>query len=170
MLHLLIKCFQFEKRHQNKITYCKWSWLWTQGCLTSDWLNEWEGAFDGSPPYSLPLSKWYTAECFCPSGGLYQLSNLINKASEICLLFIFPALLGFDRAGKLPFSGRIFPRHCGAFLLFLMESDKHSQGAHCYPLASPQKKNKKETGKMRQQALTAPHMRIEVRWRLEGGG
>lgn len=86
------------------------------------------------------------SKCFYLSGGLYWLSNLINKASEICLLFIFLGLLGFARAGKLPFSGTIFPRHCSAFLLFLMESDEHSQGTRCYPLASLQQKVKKKIG------------------------
>lgn len=105
---------------------------WLGGCL---WWTR---------PYSLLPSKWHTAECFCLSGGLYRLSNLINKASEICLLFIFPALLGFARAGKLPFSGTVFPRRCSAFLLFLMESDEHSQGTHCYPLGSLQQKKVKK--------------------------
>lgn len=123
--------------------HIKCMWLWTHRCLTSDWLNDWEAVFDGSPPYSLLPSKWQAAECFCLSGGLYRLSNLINKASEICLLFIFPALQGFALAGKLPFSGTLFPRRCGAFLLFLMESDEHSQGTHCYPLGSLQQKKQK---------------------------
>jgi len=78
-----------------------------------------------------------------------------------------PALPGFARAGKLPFSGTIFPRRRGAFLLFLMESDEHSQGTHCYPLASLQERVRKRRGKMRQQVLTALHMRINVRWALE---
>lgn len=115
--------------------------------LTSEWLSDWAAIFDGSPPFSLPPSKWHAAECFWLSGGLYRLSNLINKASEIRLLFILPSLLGFARAGKLPFSGTIFPRRYGAFLLFLMESDEHSQGTHCYPLARLQQKSKKETSK-----------------------
>lgn len=110
------------------------------GCRTQWCLSDWEAVYDGSPPYSLLSSQWHTAECFCLSGGLYRLSNLINKVSEICLLFIFPAPQGYARAGKLPFSGTIFPRRCGAFLLFLMESDEHSQGTHCYPLASIQQK------------------------------
>lgn len=147
-----------------RVALHKWRWLWTQRYLPSDWLNDWEAVFDRSPPYSLPPSKWHTAECFFLSGGLYRLSNLINKASKICLLFIFPALPGFARAGKLPFSGTIFPRRCGAFLLFLMESDEHSQGTHCYPLASLQQKSKERKGEeMRQQVLTARHRRIDVR-------
>ena len=136
MLSLLKSIFR-ELHHLNE------GGCWIQWCRISHWLNDCEAAFDGSPPYSLLPSKWHTAECFCLSGGLYRLSNLINKASEICLLFIFPVLQGFARAGKLPFSGRIFPRHCGAFLLFLMESDEHSQGTPCYPLASIQWKSKK---------------------------
>lgn len=106
---------------------------------TSHRLNYWAAVFEGLL-HRLHSFQMVHRRMFCPSGGLYQLSNLINKASEICLLFIFSTLQGFDRAGKLPFSGTIFPRHCGAFLLFLMESDEHSQGAHCYLLASPQKK------------------------------
>lgn len=130
-------------------------------------LTEWLGGclWQISTIFSLP-SKWHVAECFWLSGGLYRLWNLINKASEICLLFICPALRGFARAGKLPFSVTIFPRPCGAFLLFLTESDEHSQGTHCYPLGSLQQKKskKKKRGKMWQQAVTASHMRINVRW------
>lgn len=121
-----------------------WMWLWTQWCLMRSELNDWEvldrNAVSGkTPPYSLPPSKWHGAECFCLSGGLYRLSNLINKASEICLLFIFPALPGFARAGKLPFSGTVFPRASAAFPLpdgirWALPEDC------CYPLAVSRKK------------------------------
>lgn len=123
---------------QTRAASHQWMRLWTQWCLMRSELNDWE-VLDGSPPYSLPSSKWHGAECFCLSGGLYRLSNLINKASEICLLFIFPALTGFARAGKLPFSGTVFPRASAAFPLpdgirWALPEDC------CYPLAVSRKK------------------------------
>ena len=99
------------------IVWLWWTWSWAQRCLASIWLNDWKAVVDSSPRRSHPPYRWHTAECFYLSGGLYRLSNLINKATEICQLFIFPVLPGFARSGKLPFSGTIFPRHCAVFLL-----------------------------------------------------
>lgn len=116
-------------------------WPWNAFFIKGS--NDWREDFQTATIFSGAL-QMTCGECFCVSWGLYWLSNLINKASEICLLFIFPGLGGFAGAGKLPFSGTIFPRRCSAFLLFLMESDEHSQGTHCYPLARLQQKVKEK--------------------------
>lgn len=110
----------------------QWSWLWIQGCLTSNWLDDCKSLMD----LHCILLNNTQHNVSVPPGGLYRLSHLIHKASQICLLFIFPELLGFAWAGKLPFSGSIFPRRNGSFLLLLMESNEHSQESHCYPRAS----------------------------------
>lgn len=114
----------------------QWSWMWIQGCLTSNWLNDCKSLMD----FRRLLLNNTQHNVSVPLGGLYRLSNLIHKASQICLLFIFPELLGFAWAGKLPFSGSIFPRWNGSFLLLLTESDEHGQESHCYLPASLQEK------------------------------